>query len=577
MGPQEPLDAPYKKGDVIEGEYEIGDIIGRGDFGVVYKAYSIEDRDVYALKTLRSELSDDPLARELFLQEINIWVDLGAHPYIVEAHRVRIIQGRMHIALEYIAPRGEGVFSSLEWRRDFSQPDKPPIGTNAQERSKNTLEWYLKNDSPDLSQAVRWAIQFCYGMEHAYSKGVCHGDIKADNILISPQKTLKITDFGLAVAARSYLGLSRKTPENDRCTERTDICDFGIVLDKIASAIRPQPPSQSDSELNLLAKRCGGTDRSPEYETFAELRKDLEDLLLSETGETFSPPEPKEVTIERLNGRGNNLAELGRPTEALECFDRALDKLGPAAELVPSSAIIWNNKGQTLDQMKKHAAATICLDKALKLAPNCGPAIYNKGINCVMIEDFEGAADYFDRYAYLDPGASVPNKAIIRLMRPEALYHKANCYYRAACPLQAIEVFDEAIEGDPTRAVFRNDKGCALAELRRFDEAIECFDAAIDIDPQDRIARRNKSRAVLEQGNNHFYSRDYGGARSLYNKSAEIDSQFPAAWFDMAWTELTLGLNSECVTSCLRFLTVVPIDYERRYFGLAFAMLGLNK
>jgi serine/threonine protein kinase len=54
----------------------------------------------------------------------------------------------------------------------------------------------------DTERALSWAIQFCFGMEHAYRHGIaCHRDIKPANILITQHGALKITDFGLAVAA----------------------------------------------------------------------------------------------------------------------------------------------------------------------------------------------------------------------------------------------------------------------------------------------------------------------------------------------------------------------------------------
>jgi len=597
MGAQDPLDAPYKKGDVIGGDYEILGVIGHGYFGVVYKVYSKETRDVYALKTLLNERFEDPQARELFFQEANIWVNLGLHPYVVEAHQVQIIDGRMHVALEYIAPSVEGALSTLEWSRELDPSNQSPIAASSNEEGKSTLEWHLEHNPPDLSQALRWAIQFCYGMEHAYSKNSkkirCHGDIKTDNILISPEKTLKITDFGWAVAERRYHAMSRGARsagsdydisadlKNDPCDERADIRDFGIVLDHIAFAIPQQSVSHApESPLNHIIKGCRESDGEHGYQTFKELRKELEDLLRREIGETFAPPSPEKITIGRLNSRGNNLSELGRYEEALECFDCALDKLGPSAELMRSSAIIWNNKGHTLDLMKDHAAATICLDKALNLAPNCGPALYNRGINCVMLGDFDSAVGYFDKYIYLDPGEIAgSNPEVIKLMRPEALYHKANCVYRLGRPADAIKAFDEAIRINPKRAVFHNDKGCTLAEMHRYDDAIECFDAAIELNPHYPIARKNKSMALLEKGRDLFDEGDYLEARSLFSKSAEIDPRFPEAWINKALVEDLLGWDSECIQSCLRFLTVVPIEDVSKYvpyFEYVFRKLDLN-
>lgn len=129
---------------------------------------------VHAMKTFRDEYLADAQARERFRREASVWVDLERHPYLVRAYFVEEVAGRLFIAMEYIAPDEHGI---------------------------NTLEGYLRQSPPDLAQSLRWAIQFCHGMQYAYSKGIrCHRDIKPANIMIGQDKTVRITDFGLAGA-----------------------------------------------------------------------------------------------------------------------------------------------------------------------------------------------------------------------------------------------------------------------------------------------------------------------------------------------------------------------------------------
>ncbi|MGA7075465.1 MAG: serine/threonine-protein kinase [Halobacteriota archaeon] len=138
-------------------------------------------------------------------------MDLETHPYIVRAHFVDRIANRNYIAMSYVAPNEEGI---------------------------NSLAGYLQSHPPDLSQCLRWAIQICYGMEHAYSRGIrAHRDLKPANILIGYDNTVKITDFGLAgvLEVEGAAGTPSHMPPEQftdaaSCDERSDIYAFGVVL-----------------------------------------------------------------------------------------------------------------------------------------------------------------------------------------------------------------------------------------------------------------------------------------------------------------------------------------------------------
>jgi serine/threonine protein kinase len=167
-----PRKAPFKKGDFIGQKYEVFDVLGEGGFGIVYLVYLNQTKSAYALKTFRDEYIEDIKTRERFRKEAQVWIDLERHPYLVRASFVDEISGRLYIAMEHIAS------------------DEPGM---------NTLDGFLRRSPPDLAQSLRWAIQFCHGMEYACSKGVkAHRDIKPANIMIDQNKSVKITDFGLA-------------------------------------------------------------------------------------------------------------------------------------------------------------------------------------------------------------------------------------------------------------------------------------------------------------------------------------------------------------------------------------------
>jgi serine/threonine protein kinase len=230
----------YKKGDFIGQGYEVFGVLGKGGFGVVYQVYSHQTHEVYALKTFKDEFLADQEVRERFQKEASVWIELGRHPYLVRAIGVVEVSGRLYILMEHIAPSDEGL---------------------------NSLEDYLYRQPPDLAQSLRWAIQICHGMEYAYSKGVrAHRDLKPANIMITQDKTAKVTDFGLAgvlnespvmgatglsaqpgrsgLFGQTMLGTGFGTPTHmapeqfdnaARCDERSDIYSYGIALYQMAT------------------------------------------------------------------------------------------------------------------------------------------------------------------------------------------------------------------------------------------------------------------------------------------------------------------------------------------------------
>jgi serine/threonine protein kinase len=412
---------PYKKGNFIGQRYEVLEVLGKGGFGVVYKVRSPEVEAIFALKALKDEFLADAEMRQLFRREANVWVSLDNHPYIVRAYFADEVNGRLYIGMRFIAPNEQGL---------------------------NSLEGYLACQPPDLTQSLKWAIQFCYGMEYAYSKGVrCHRDIKPSNIMISSDKKVQISDFGLAgvlSAASSAsgakpgveqvrIGLSimedrgcgtptHMPPEQftdaAACDQRSDIYAFGVVLYQMAAggrlpflAVLPKDDTEEEQarfgremyllhskapvpKLNSLLfpiiRRCLIKQPPRRYVTFRELRLDLELLLKHQTGETFRPPEVKELDAIEWSNKGASLANLGRFEEAMKCYDKAL-------EIDPQCVGAWVGRGIGLDDIGRLVEAVECYDKALKINPNDAVAWCNKGVSLGSLGRVDEELSCFDK------------------------------------------------------------------------------------------------------------------------------------------------------------------------------------
>lgn len=414
-----------QKPEFTIGKYDIYEELGRGGFGIVYRAYSKETHDFIALKTFKDELLKNSEVRSLFWREANVWVDLDRHPYIVRANFVEDIGGRLYIVMEYIGKNGQGL---------------------------NTLADYLEKQPPDLAQSLRWAIQFCYGMEYAYSKGLrCHRDIKPGNIMITIDKTLKISDFGLAGALsgsritpeigtgdkpgeeRSFnsllggkaVGTPRYMPpeqckDASSCDQRSDIYSFGVVLYEMVASREmrscPQFFATSLDRFNVLKinpkissiiGRCLERNPCNRYQTFQELRKDLEPLLERQTGEKIRTPEIFELQVEELNNKGAALNSLYRYDEAIEYLNKAL-------QINPKHEELWFNKAASLNGLGRFMEALECCNKALKINQQNAFGWNNKGNTLNNLRRFNEAIECFEMALEINPqlAAAMGNKGV---------------------------------------------------------------------------------------------------------------------------------------------------------------------
>jgi tetratricopeptide (TPR) repeat protein/predicted Ser/Thr protein kinase len=529
-------------------------VLGEGGFGVVYLVYSRETGDVYALKTFRDEFLGDAEKRDRFRREASVWVELERHAYLVRAYLVDEISGRLYIAMEYIAPDEHGL---------------------------NSLEGYLQRRPPDLAQSLRWAIQICHGMEYAYSRGIrSHRDIKPANILITQEKRVKITDFGLAgvlSAARGTpgirlsvrggkLGLPIQTMEGTgfgtpthmppeqftnaaQCDERSDIYAFGVVLYQMATggqppflAPLPKDPSEEEhvrfwremyrlhsgsgvpklsSRMFHVIGRCLEKDPGKRYGSFEALRSDLGQILARETGEVITPPGPKEFESWEWNDKGLSLHTLGFHQSALRSFDQAL-------ALDPLYVHSWSNKGSSLLALGRFEQALRCYDKALTIDPRYAPAWTNKGHTLNELGRHEEALHSFDQALAVAPGHVLPwsNKG----------RHLANLGRFQ----DAIYCYDQALRLDARNAQVWDDKGISLANLGRLEEALRCSDKALELDPMMTLGWGNRGLHLANLGR-------VPEALHCYDKALELDPKCAGAWYNRGNALLTLHRLEEAV------------------------------
>jgi len=485
----------YNKNDFIGQKYKVYDVLGKGGFGIVYLVYDYKAKDVFALKTFRDEHLTDSGIRDRFQKEAQIWVTLEKHPYIVRAHFVEEIEGRLYIAMEYIAPDDFGL---------------------------NTLQAYFDRRPPDLKQSLHWAIQFCHGMEHAYLKGIrAHRDIKPANIMITQEKIIKISDFGLSgiissfeskrddssdgkmplmqTARGSVIGTPTHMPPEQfegivNCDERSDIYSFGVVLFQLASG--GKLPFYSDnysfqifrhlhntatipklnSPLFPMIQRCMEKDQSRRYEYFSKLRSDLEQCLKQMTGETIRKPQTPEFESWEWNNKGSSLKNLGLLDEAIVCFNKAI-------EINPSSVVAWHNKGVTLTMQELYLKAINCYNEALKIDKNHASSLSGKAGLLLEQEKYDEAIHYFDLALRVDSD------------QKDTWANKGLTLSKTGKWSEAIYCYKKCLEIDPEHAYAWYNMGLCLGSLNKLDEEIECLNKAVKYNPDNSLAWFIKAHA----------------------------------------------------------------------------------
>jgi tetratricopeptide (TPR) repeat protein len=541
----------YQKGNFIGQKYEVVRVLAHGGFGVVYLVYSHETKEVYAFKTFKDEFLADVEARQLFREEANVWIELERHPYLTRAFFVDEVSGRLYISMEYVAPDEMGL---------------------------NSLKDYLQRQPPDLPQSLRWAIQFCYGMEYAYSKGIrSHRDIKPANIMITKDRIVKITDFGLA----SVLSLAKSTsakrmntrdgsaesstvenicsgtpthmpPEQftdyAACDQRSDIYAFGIVLYQMTTGGKLPFFSQSiqkmyqlhshaqvpclDSELFPIIKRCLEKRPARRYQTFKELRIDLELLLRRQTSEDLKPPTVAEFAAWEWNNKGISLEKVGRFEEALDCYDKSLEINSRIAEP-------WFNKGNSLTSLGHFNEAIKCHEEALKINPQHQMGWINKAVTLHSLGRLEEAINCCDKALEINP------------MNVAALSNKGVNLGGLGRFDEAIKCLDKALEIDPRYVKAWVNKGVILRRISLFDEAIKCYNKALEINPQQEEAWSNMGVSFSKLGR-------LEEALRCYNKALEFNPKNADYWFNKANIYLKTGRFDEAIRNFDKALEINP-------------------
>lgn len=246
-----------KPGTILDERYEIIDVVGTGGMSTVYRAKDHRLKRYVAVKVLKTEYSNDANFVSKFRVEAQASAGL-THPNIVSVYDVCEDNGRYFIVMELV----EGI----------------------------TLKEYINlNGRLTMDQALDFSMQIASGLEAAHEHHVIHRDIKPQNIIVSKNGNLKVTDFGIAKAATSNTmstagmgSVHYISPEQARggySDERSDIYSMGITMYEMVTG---RVPFEGDTNVAIALMHIQN-EIIPPRELYPDIYSSFEKIIMKAT------------------------------------------------------------------------------------------------------------------------------------------------------------------------------------------------------------------------------------------------------------------------------------------------------
>ena len=375
------------------GRYEVVDLIGQGGMGALYRARDPRIGRYVAIKLLRPGY-DTPELRDRFSREARAAGCLS-HQNIVTIYDVGEHDGLPFIAMEYV--RGE-TFTDLLGLR-------PPL---------------------PVLRKVQLTEEVCAGLNHAHEAGIVHRDIKPANLIVGPEGTVKILDFGIAkltatgiTVPGAIIGtLNYMSPEQvkgDPVDARADIFAVGAVLyellthqpafpgelpDEVFRQILKGVPTpmtdyvpDPDPRLVSLVEQALEKDPDDRFESIAAVQRELANIRLNPQGsfipappppvrQTPSPASPDPARIRAQQIEGHLIA-------ARHAFDAG--DYQAAIESCKQVLMLDTSDQRALAQLDRIHEAVDAQQEAVRTAIERGRAAYESGNLLTALREFRQA------------------------------------------------------------------------------------------------------------------------------------------------------------------------------------------
>jgi len=298
---------------IINNRYQILSTQANGGMSVIYRARDLTLERIVALKVLKSNLSKKKLFREMFLKEAKSLANL-THPNIVTIFDSGVDGKRFFIVMELI----EGL---------------------------NLKEIILKQKLMKFEDGIRLLLQASSGLAFAHDHGIVHCDIKPQNMLVSTDGILKITDFGISRA----LDKISRTEKNDEVwgspfyispeiakgyapTPASDVYSLGVIMYEVFTGVLPY---NGEDALSIIEKHQT-EDLIPPKQRNPEIPDQLNNVILKAL---LKPPGKRYASGEKVYDALLTFSEIYKESRSQQEMRHIVLKNNTKKNIIPSPPI----------------------------------------------------------------------------------------------------------------------------------------------------------------------------------------------------------------------------------------------